>query len=49
MRSSDAIIIGAGQPIGQLRWVVPIHSTVSELIPTLLLDLQPWDGEPPCA
>ena len=30
------------QPIEQLRWAVPIHPTVSELIPTLLLDLQPW-------
>lgn len=35
----------AGQPIEQLRWAVPIHPTVSELIPTLLLDLQPWKGE----
>lgn len=35
----------ADQPIEQLRWAVPIHPTVSELIPTLLLDLQPWKGE----
>lgn len=38
-------IMNADQPIEQLRWAVPIHPTVSELIPTLLLDLQPWKGE----
>lgn len=38
-------MMSAGQPIEQLRWAVPIHPTVSELIPTLLLDLQPWKGE----
>ncbi len=38
-------MMNADQPIEQLRWAVPIHPTVSELIPTLLLDLQPWDGE----
>lgn len=38
-------IMNADQPIEQLRWAVPIHPTVSELIPTLLLDLQPWNGE----
>jgi proline iminopeptidase/L-proline amide hydrolase len=27
--------------IEALRWTVPIHPTVSELIPTLLLDLMP--------
>lgn len=31
----------AGQTIDALRWAVPIHPTVSELIPTLLLDLKP--------
>lgn len=35
----------ADQPIEQLRWAVPIHPTVSELIPTVLLDLQSWKGE----
>lgn len=38
-------MMNADQPIEQLRWAVPIHPTVSELIPTLLLDLQPWKGE----
>jgi len=38
-------MMNADQPIEQLRWTVPIHPTVSELIPTLLLDLQPWKGE----
>jgi pyruvate/2-oxoglutarate dehydrogenase complex dihydrolipoamide dehydrogenase (E3) component len=33
--------INAGNPYDQLRWAVPIHPTVSELIPTLLLGLQP--------
>ena len=28
-------------PYSELRWAVPIHPTVSELIPTLLLGLQP--------
>ncbi len=31
----------AGQSLDTLRWAVPIHPTVSELIPTLLLDLKP--------
>ena len=34
-------MINADQTIEALRWAVPIHPTVSELIPTLLLDLQP--------
>jgi pyruvate/2-oxoglutarate dehydrogenase complex dihydrolipoamide dehydrogenase (E3) component len=34
-------MMNADQPIEQLRWAVPIHPTVSELIPTLLLDLEP--------
>lgn len=38
-------MMNADQPIEQLRWAVPIHPTVSELIPTVLLDLQPWQGE----
>jgi pyruvate/2-oxoglutarate dehydrogenase complex dihydrolipoamide dehydrogenase (E3) component len=38
-------MMNADQPIEQLRWAVPIHPTVSELIPTLLLDLEPWNGE----
>ena len=33
--------INAKNPYDQLRWAVPIHPTVSELIPTLLLGLQP--------
>jgi pyruvate/2-oxoglutarate dehydrogenase complex dihydrolipoamide dehydrogenase (E3) component len=33
--------INAKTPYDQLRWAMPIHPTVSELIPTLLLDLQP--------
>ena len=37
-------MMNAGQPIERLRWAVPIHPTVSELIPTLLLDLEPWNG-----
>jgi pyruvate/2-oxoglutarate dehydrogenase complex dihydrolipoamide dehydrogenase (E3) component len=31
----------ADQSFDRLRWAVPIHPTVSELIPTLLLDLTP--------
>lgn len=38
-------MMNADQPIEQLRWAVPIHPTVSELTPTLMLDLQPWNGE----
>jgi pyruvate/2-oxoglutarate dehydrogenase complex dihydrolipoamide dehydrogenase (E3) component len=33
--------MSADQPIAALRWAVPIHPTVSELIPTVLLDLKP--------
>jgi pyruvate/2-oxoglutarate dehydrogenase complex dihydrolipoamide dehydrogenase (E3) component len=33
--------MSADQPIATLRWAVPIHPTVSELIPTMLLDLKP--------
>lgn len=32
-------MMSADQPIEALRWAVPIHPTVSELIPTLLQDL----------
>ncbi|UVO50204.1 FAD-containing oxidoreductase [Sphingomonas sp. SUN019] len=34
-------MINANQSIDTLRWAVPIHPTVSELIPTLLGDLAP--------
>ncbi|WP_277981102.1 FAD-containing oxidoreductase [Sphingomonas phyllosphaerae] len=37
-------MMNADQPIEQLRWAVPIHPTISELIPTLLLDLESWNG-----
>ncbi|MFC0387539.1 FAD-containing oxidoreductase [Muricoccus vinaceus] len=37
-------MMNADQPLGTLRWAVPIHPTVSELIPTVLLDLKPTDG-----
>jgi len=36
-------MMNADQPIDVLRWAVPIHPTVSELIPTVLLDLKPAD------
>ncbi|MER8427637.1 FAD-dependent oxidoreductase [Mesorhizobium sp. M1403] len=32
-------MMNADQPIETLRWAVPLHPTVSELIPTVLLDL----------
>ncbi len=34
-------VMNADQPVSALRWAVPIHPTVSELIPTLLLGLEP--------
>jgi pyruvate/2-oxoglutarate dehydrogenase complex dihydrolipoamide dehydrogenase (E3) component len=34
-------VINADQPWPVLRWAVPIHPTVAELIPTLLGDLRP--------
>lgn len=34
-------MINADRPVEALRWAVPIHPTVSELIPTVLLGLQP--------
>ena len=36
-------MMNADQPLNALRWAVPIHPTVSELIPTVLLDLKPTD------
>ncbi|TCP67474.1 FAD-containing oxidoreductase [Sphingomonas sp. PP-CE-1G-424] len=39
-------MMSANQPISALRWAVPIHPTVSELIPTVLLDLQPPEAVP---
>jgi pyruvate/2-oxoglutarate dehydrogenase complex dihydrolipoamide dehydrogenase (E3) component len=32
-------MMSADRPLDELRWAVPIHPTVSELIPTLLVDL----------
>jgi pyruvate/2-oxoglutarate dehydrogenase complex dihydrolipoamide dehydrogenase (E3) component len=34
-------IMSSGAPYPELRWAVPIHPTVSELLPTLLLDMKP--------
>ena len=34
-------MMNADQPVSALRWAVPIHPTVSELIPTLLVGLEP--------
>jgi len=34
-------MMSADEPLDKLRWAVPIHPTVSELIPTLLQDLAP--------
>ncbi len=34
-------MMNADQALDTLRWAVPIHPTVSELIPTLVLDLKP--------
>jgi hypothetical protein len=33
-------MMAADRPIATLRWAVAIHPTVSELIPTVLLDLK---------
>jgi len=38
-------MMSADQPLDTLRWAVPIHPTVSELIPTILLDLKPAEAE----
>ncbi len=40
-------IMNAGVPYSALQWAVPIHPTVSELIPTLLNELKP--GSPDSA
>lgn len=37
-------MMSADRPLDELRWAVPIHPTVSELIPTLLVDLAPATG-----
>jgi pyruvate/2-oxoglutarate dehydrogenase complex dihydrolipoamide dehydrogenase (E3) component len=34
-------LMNADQPYETLKWAVPIHPTVSELLPTLVGDLQP--------
>jgi pyruvate/2-oxoglutarate dehydrogenase complex dihydrolipoamide dehydrogenase (E3) component len=34
-------LMSADQPFDALRWAVPIHPTVSELWPTVVLGLQP--------
>ena len=34
-------LMSAGQPVETLRWAVPIHPTVSELLPTLVQELRP--------
>jgi len=34
-------MMNADQPLAALQWAVPIHPTVSELIPTLIGDLRP--------
>lgn len=39
-----ADMMSADQPLDALRWAVPIHPTVSELIPTLVLGLAPEPG-----
>ncbi|MGC1550287.1 MAG: FAD-containing oxidoreductase [Rhodanobacter sp.] len=35
-------MMNADQPFETLKWAVPIHPTVSELLPTLVGDLKPW-------
>ena len=37
-------MMNADVPIGTLQWAVPIHPTVSELIPTLVGDLKPEEA-----
>jgi hypothetical protein len=45
--TGDKVIYGilnmmnAGAPYPTLQWAVPVHPTVSELIPTILRDLKP--------
>jgi pyruvate/2-oxoglutarate dehydrogenase complex dihydrolipoamide dehydrogenase (E3) component len=36
--------MSADLPLSELRWAVPIHPTISELIPTLLVDLKPVES-----
>jgi pyruvate/2-oxoglutarate dehydrogenase complex dihydrolipoamide dehydrogenase (E3) component len=38
--------MNAGMTSDQLRWAVPIHPTVAELIPTLLVDAKPLEDQP---
>ena len=38
--------INAGMTSDELRWTVPIHPTVAELIPTLILGMEPVEAEP---
>ena len=38
--------MNGGMTSDRLRWAVPIHPTVSELIPTLLLDMKPVEPDP---
>ena len=37
-------LMSADQPVDALRWAVPIHPTVSELWPTVAVDLKPAGG-----
>ena len=39
--------MNARVPYTQLKWAVPIHPTVSELIPTLLGDMKPVQSPSP--
>jgi hypothetical protein len=41
--------MNGGMTADQLRWAVPIHPTVSELIPTLLLSMEPVEPVPATA
>ena len=34
-------LMNAGQPVSTLQWAVPIHPTVSELLPTLVNEMKP--------
>ena len=37
-------MMSVGATVAQMTWAVPIHPTVSELIPTLLSGLHPADA-----
>lgn len=39
-------LMSAGQTVDALRWAVPIHPTVAELLPTMALDLAPTGNAP---